>query len=89
MWSINKWYYQVIDIEIDLLYTTPEEQIYTNDLIGMSEAIEEWYTYDYKLALIQFFYFFLQTVFHLFNEYINDMNLMSGFKQCKAYTYLL
>ena len=30
MWLINKWDYQTIDTEADILYTVSEEEIYKN-----------------------------------------------------------
>ena len=55
----------------------------------MAEALEEEYTYDYKLALIKCIYCLIHTYHHCFKLYINNMNLNTVFKQCKSDTYLL
>ena len=55
----------------------------------MAEALEEEYTYDYKLALIKCIYCLIHTYHNWFKQYINNLNLNTGFKQCKSDTYLL
>ena len=56
---------------------------------GVSEVLEEHYTYKYILTIIKSIYGIVQAAHFLFKEYINTMNLKVVLKQYKTGTCLL
>ena len=71
------------------LIPDPRIITYMKILPGMSEALEEEYTYKSMLALIKCIFFLVQAAFHWFKIHINTVDLKAGLNQFKLYIFLL
>ena len=76
---------QTIGVETVFLFAVVEEEIFVKIPEGISEVLEEHYTYKDILALIYSIYVLIQPSHFWFKEYIKTMTLKAGSKQFKTY----
>ena len=62
VWLINEWDYENIDTETEFLYALLKKEIYMKTSEGMSEVLEEDYTYTKILTLIKYIYGIVQAL---------------------------